>query len=404
MAMSQYDENDDDTEDSGERTPDSSVAARPLMSDMARTDAVKQAVMASQAPKDPKDIYSSDPLFKQFQAKQAELQSQRLAQNDTNLNHNLSQAFSNFSRGASAPVASDAFYNTLGQQGKEALKGSEDDQHRQQQVIAAIEQRKSREDVAKQHNDTVLQQGEATRASLAQRARERAQDMSARADDRSDAQDEKQNIKWASQMKDDLDPNKARGGNMASNQKRIDNADRVNALLAQVHNNPDPRQMEELAISTQALLSSSGSPAAEQVKALIPHTAMGSAQAFKEWLMNDPQGTNQQAFVSRMAETVQREQEVARNQVQKAQKSRLSAYGKFKDADPDTYNSIINSYGLGKPEPEEPKPKSPSSVAAATSGSSEPSGKVRMLAPDGSVRLVPAEQVGAALQAGGKKL
>ncbi len=401
MAISQYDDNEDD-----ESQPDTSVAARPIMSDMARTDAVKQAVMASQAPaaKDPKDIYSDDPLFKQFQAKQAEIKAQRLAQNDTNLNHNLAQAFSNFSRGGNAPVASDAFYNTLGEQGKQAIKGSEDDQHRQQQVIAAIEQRKSREDVAKQRNDTLLAQGQATRDSLASRAREALEARKAREEDRGYAQDEKQNIKWASQMKDDLDPNKARGGNMASNQKRIDNADRVNALLAQVHNNPDPRQMEELAISTQALLSSSGSPAAEQVKALIPHTAMGSAQAFKEWLMNDPQGTNQQEFVKRMADTVQREQEVARGQVQKAQKARLSAYGKFKDADPDTYNSIMNSYGLGDPEPESKPPVAAPVSASSSGGSNEPSGKVRMLAPDGSVRLVPAEQVGAALQAGGKKL
>lgn len=314
----------------------------------------------------PSPDYSNDPLMKQYEGKEKELQDFRQAQRKSDYISNLGQAAAQATQGASTPVQDNSLYSNIQKQNQGLLKGTEDDLGRRQRIVNAIELRKSREGIATDNRlsreaamnmksqDAVesrkSREGIATDNRLSREAamNMRSQDMQARNQDRSDAKLEQQVGKWATSLKDDLDPNKARGGNMASNQKRVDNADRVQALLEQVHNNPDPRQMEELAISTQALLSASGSPAAEQVKALIPHSAIGNANKLKEWILNDPTGTGQQEFVKRMAETVSREKEVATNQVQKAQTQRLSAYGKFKEADPDTYNSILNSYGLGE--------------------------------------------------------
>lgn len=283
-----------------------------------------------------------DPMMAQFNKDQADLDSYRQAKMGSDSINNFGQAFSQLARGASAPVDNSKFYQNLDKQGQQILASKETDSNRRRMVMDAIENRNSRVDIMKQRGqdraDMMKMQGQA---------------RSDRASDVASAKQEQQNTKWAMQLKDDLDPNKARGGNLALNQKRVDNADRVQALLTQVHNNPDPRQMEELAISTQALLSASGTPGAEQVKALIPKTAVGDVNKFKEWLLNDPTGTGQQAFVQRMADTVNREKGVASGQVQHAQRQRLSAYSKFKDADPDQYNSIVGAYGLG----DDQKPK-----------------------------------------------
>jgi hypothetical protein len=301
--------------------------------------------------------YSQDPMMLDYNKREQDLQEFRRSQIQSNLATNLARAGATAAQGANAPKGDQGFYSDIEKQNKELLTGAEGDLGRRQRIVNAIEARNSREGVAA---DNRAAREAALKAKLAE--------AGGRASDKADAKLDQQVNKWTTQMKDDLDPNKARGGNLASNQKRVDNADRVQALLEQVHNNPDPRQMEELAISTQALLSASGTPAAEQVKALIPKSALGDVNKFKEWISNNPTGTGQQAFVQRMAETVSREKAIAQGQVQKAQTQRLSAYGKFKDADPDTYNAILNSYGLG----EQPDKASPKSAGA-------PSGKAGQL-------------------------
>lgn len=278
---------------------------------------------------------SDDPLMQQYDQKEKDLQGFRQAQMQANAMNNIGQSFAQAAQGANAPVQNTALYKNIEDQNKIVSKGAEEDLDRRQKVTNAIEQRKSREQIA---GDSQALRGQIASDSLAGRQAQ----ASAVASSKADAEENK----MSQALKDDLDPNKARGGNLASNQKRVDSADRVKALLAQVHNNPDPRQMEELAISTQSLLSNSGSPGAEQVRALIPQTALGSANKFVEWISNNPTGTGQQAFVTRMAETVDRERSLAQQQVQKAQTQRLSAHSKFQSKYPDSYNAITRSYGL----------------------------------------------------------
>lgn len=155
--------------------------------------------------------------------------------------------------------------------------------------------------------------------------------------------------KMASALKSDLDPNAGRAGNLGFNQKKVDAADRLMSLVNQGKQQPgslDKRQMEELAIGLNSMLSNSSTGAASQVEALVPHTWLGKAQDLKEFLTNDPQGRDQQAFVNRIADTIQRERDVASEQVKAAQVARLPAHGKLKEKDEDTYNSLLQSYGI----------------------------------------------------------
>jgi hypothetical protein len=383
MANQSYLNLEDEMDDEDNQPYDSLSNRDPLVDvSPSQSDAVKQAIlnrMSGSATTKKDDELASDPLMKDYQKSQDNVDEFRKAKLGADYINNLGSAFSQVAQGANAPKQNTELYSNMQKQGAEALKSTEEDLDRRSKVMGAIEQRKSREGIAADNRDSrSLRLSKIVLADLINKMH--AQDIVCHEIKISfDAKTEAQVNKWTSQMKDDLDPNKARGGNLASNQKRVDNAQRIEALLSQVHNNPDPRQMEELAISSQALLSSSGTPAAEQVKALIPHTAMSSANAFREWLTNNPTGTGQQEFVKRMAETVEREKDLANQQVQKAQRQRLSAYGRFKDADPETYNAILNSYGLGEGEEKEEKKKSESTSSGPTQNKPQGNGRAGQL-------------------------
>jgi hypothetical protein len=155
--------------------------------------------------------------------------------------------------------------------------------------------------------------------------------------------------KQALLLKDDLDPNKARGGNLAFNQKKVDQAERLEALITDSNGNVsnlDQRQIEELAIGLNSMLTNSSTGAASQVAALVPKSAIGNAKKLQEWLFNEPTGTNQLEFVKRMADTVDREKSTAMHQVQKAQVQRLSAHSGLSKSNPALYNEILQGYGL----------------------------------------------------------
>lgn len=235
-------------------------------------------------------------------------------------------------------------------------------------------------------------EGEEKKAERASREKISAEDNASKkelqktmAEEKATAKDEKIVGDYEKRMKDDLDPDKARAGNLAKNQAQVYQADRLKQLYTESNGdvrNLDSRQMEELAIGLQKLLSS-GQSSVTQVQALVPHTIRGNAAKLKEWLVNDPQGTNQIAFVQRMAETIERERNLAQDQVKSAQKKRLSAYSEFKKKNPERYDMILRAYGLDD----------------ASNPSKE---TVNMMGPDGKTRRIPKDQVEAATKAGGQ--
>lgn len=152
---------------------------------------------------------------------------------------------------------------------------------------------------------------------------------------------------------DALDPSKQRSGAFGVSKQVFDRAERLQSLAsAYSSNNLDSRQMEELAIGLNAMLSGSNTGAQSQVTALVPKTAMGNIQKFKEWLVNDPQGTDQQAFVQRMLGSIDREKQTAADQIKRTQFQRTARYADLEKSSPDEFYNTLQSNGL---DPEEYK-------------------------------------------------
>lgn len=139
-----------------------------------------------------------------------------------------------------------------------------------------------------------------------------------------------------------------RSGQAGVVQGKLVSAEAAQALIDQGLSQPgglDARQIEELAQSTGKLLGG-GASASARIEALVPHTAWGNVQSFKEWLTNNPTGAGQEEFVKRMAETVSREKALAENQKRQFQIEGLAAHSNLKKSDPDKYNAILQSKGI----------------------------------------------------------
>ena len=176
----------------------------------------------------------------------------------------------------------------------------------------------------------------------------------------------------------------ARGGQAGVIQNKINSAEAAEALIDQGRKQPgglDSRQIEEVAQSTAKLLGG-GNTASARVEALVPHTMMGRAQTFKEWLSNKPQGQEMQEFVDRLGETITREKVLALKQKQQFQVSGLSAHNRLKQKHPDLYRETLLANKID-----------PDTVDS-----------VKMMGPDGKVRFIPKDQVEAAKKAGGKEV
>lgn len=150
--------------------------------------------------------------------------------------------------------------------------------------------------------------------------------------------------KWLSE---DLDPNKARAGNLAKSQAMVNSADRVDALFRQFPDYNIPKaQTMELATSIAALVSGGTPQSQHQIDALVANSGVGSLQDFASWITNNPHGRQQIEAMKLMHDTALRERGVAQDQVKSAQIQRLAAHSGFASRNPQSYQSILNSYGI----------------------------------------------------------
>lgn len=155
------------------------------------------------------------------------------------------------------------------------------------------------------------------------------------------------NQKRLTALGDALDPNKARAGQFGVSQQVYNRAERLQSLAnAYKDGNLDPRQMEELAIGLNSMLSGSNTGASEQVKGLVPNTIMGNAQKLSEWLTNNPTGTKQQAFVQRMLGSVEREKNTAADQIKRVQFQRIARFADLEKKMPDDFYNTLESSGI----------------------------------------------------------
>ena len=117
-------------------------------------------------------------------------------------------------------------------------------------------------------------------------------------------------------------------------------------LINQMNGNLTPQQMRELATSVANLLSRGGVVANEQIDALVPNTLFGKIKDWQQWLTNEPTGTEQQAFVKNLADTVNREVGLSQQYLQSLYASRMSQFSQFKNDQPDQYNADLTAHNI----------------------------------------------------------
>jgi len=153
--------------------------------------------------------------------------------------------------------------------------------------------------------------------------------------------------KLAKAMKDDLDADKGRSGNFGQISAKVQSAERLEGLVQSFKDgNLPPAQMEELALGLSNMLAPGGGTSRAQVEALVPHTAIGDASKLKNWLFNEPGGSNQQKFVEQMSHTIQREKDIANGQLNQIRSQRLPIHAELKKRSPDMYNALLHSYKM----------------------------------------------------------
>ncbi len=142
-----------------------------------------------------------------------------------------------------------------------------------------------------------------------------------------------------------LNPNVA-GGALKPQQERLNRIGRAEALVTQMKGQVgggDTRQMRELATSLASVLTGGNVVAEQQINELIPQTYKGDLKRFYEKLSNNPTGLEQQAFVTRLADTLARERGTIHTQINVAQKQALPGLGVLQKTNPSGYNQIMEA-------------------------------------------------------------
>jgi hypothetical protein len=131
-------------------------------------------------------------------------------------------------------------------------------------------------------------------------------------------------------------------------QKRLDASERLKAIAVGEDGqlrNLTPQQLTELAAASGALITN-GSPTEHTIQSMLPRgMGVGSAQ-FLEWLQNDPQGANQQAYVKMMLDQAEREEKTIRPQLRRAQLEGVPNHAKLRAVDAKRFESILTAAGL----------------------------------------------------------
>lgn len=149
-----------------------------------------------------------------------------------------------------------------------------------------------------------------------------------------------------------LDPYFATGEGRAQIQ-RLNNIGRTEPLIAQISaqkDSGDPRQMRELATRVDSVLrgTTNGTQAIEGINALVPSTMRGDYAKIAEWWAAEPKGTQQQAFVNRLADTVGREKGAIQNQIKQTAERAARTLRVMKSNHPEDYDAIVTPYLSGK--------------------------------------------------------
>jgi hypothetical protein len=131
----------------------------------------------------------------------------------------------------------------------------------------------------------------------------------------------------------------------AANIKR--SAEAIEQLMGQMPdpNNLDSRQIKEIARSLDSMLSM-GAATVSGTKGLVPSSLAGDFNSIVEYISNIPRGQKQGQFVKRMMETVQREKELAKKQIDNTKTKIIGGYSPLRQKAPEMYKEILERHGL----------------------------------------------------------
>lgn len=110
-------------------------------------------------------------------------------------------------------------------------------------------------------------------------------------------------------------------------------------------NKMDNREIQELARSLDAILAQ-GQPTISGTAKLVPQTLWGDVKKIEEYLTNQRQGAGQASFLKNMVNTIDREKNLAADQVKKVQSKILSTYNDLEEKDPEKFDMLMKSHGL----------------------------------------------------------
>lgn len=167
-----------------------------------------------------------------------------------------------------------------------------------------------------------------------------------------------------------LNPYAAKGG-LRGLMDRVTQAELLKRSVARAGGNPDRRQIEELAIGLNKLLSGSSGGAQHQVEALVPQTIWGDVNKLAERISNEPTGLGQQKFVSRMLETIEGEERKAAEIARNAVKQGLPEFSPLREMNRGRYESMLRARGFD-PEIFDEKGLEKSGGAAPSGGGKAP--------------------------------
>lgn len=156
-------------------------------------------------------------------------------------------------------------------------------------------------------------------------------------------QDEKTRNEFV-KLQESLDPTKARSGAFGDQYKIVNQGDKLKKLVSKAASGFDltSQELEEVAAAQAAILGGAGGKSRSQVQALVPHSLTGEVKKAWQWLSNKPTGTDQQEFVKRMYNTIEREQELARSELKKTIDKRVTVRRHLKEKNPELYKDVLN--------------------------------------------------------------
>lgn len=150
-------------------------------------------------------------------------------------------------------------------------------------------------------------------------------------------------------LKEDLNPYKARGGNLARYEQKLGAAESVLQLSKQFPdlNMPKPQQVE-FATAVASLISGGSPQSQQQIEEMVPKSARGDANAMASYIIGLPKGAEQQAFMKLLNDTALREGALADAQKKDAQVSLLGSHANVARMNPQAFWQTAGNFGINQ--------------------------------------------------------